>query len=90
VVHVDYYAPVDDPAGQMRGIHAGIGIDTPDEVTEAVSAWHRANPKNARGRNDYTIEQWGLDAEEIAEEFGEYIRHFAIPREREGLARAAA
>jgi len=90
VVHVDYYALVDDPVGQMRGIHAGIGIDTPDEVTEAVSAWHRANPKNARGRNDYTIEQWGLDAEEIAEEFGDYIRHFAIPRERDGLARAAA
>lgn len=89
VVHVDYYALVPDPVGEMRRIHKGIGIETPDEVAEAVGAWHAANPKNARGRNDYTIEQWGLDGDAIAEQFGDYIRRFAIPRESDGLARMA-
>ena len=87
VVHVDYYALVPDPVGEMRRIHAGLGIGTPDEVAEAVGAWHRDNPKNARGRNDYTIEQWGLDGDEIAEQFGDYMRRFDIPREADGLAR---
>jgi len=87
VVHVDYYSLIDDPVKEMRRIHAGIGIDTPDEIAESVGAWHRDNPKNARGRNDYTIEQWGLDGDAIAEQYGDYMRRFAIPREQEGLAR---
>lgn len=90
VVHVDYYALIDDPVREMRRIHRGLGIDTPDEVGGAVAAWHRDNPKNARGRNDYTIEQWGLRDAEVAERFAPYMRRFAIPREVEGLARISA
>ncbi len=86
VVHVDYYALIDDPVAEMRKIHKGIGIDTPDEIADTVGAWHRANPKNARGRNDYTIEQWGLDGDAAAEQFGDYMQRFAIPREHEGLS----
>jgi hypothetical protein len=90
VVHVDYYALVKDPVGEMRKIHAGIGIDTPDEIAQSVDDWHRNNPKNARGANEYTLEQWGLVDAEIAEQFGAYRRRFAIPREKDGLARIAA
>jgi hypothetical protein len=86
VVHVDYYALVADPVREMRRIHSGIGIETPPDVAEAVGAWHRANPKNARGRNDYALEQYGLDPGEVAERFSDYVRRFAIPRERDGLA----
>ena len=62
VVHVDYYELVRDPVAQMRKIHATIGIDTPDEIAHSVGEWHRSNPKNARGRNEYTLEQWGAGA----------------------------
>jgi hypothetical protein len=90
VVHVDYYALVADPVGQMRAIHKGLGIDTPDDVAKSVADWHAANPKNARGRNEYTLEQYGLDADEVAERFAAYIRRFDIPSERDGLARIGA
>lgn len=86
VVHVDYYALIADPVAQMRRIHAGIGIDTPPDVAAAVAAWHSGNPKNARGRNDYTLEQYGLDAATVTERFGDYISRFAIPGEQEGLS----
>jgi hypothetical protein len=89
VVHVDYYALVDDPVTALQKIFAGLGIDSPSEVVEAVRQWRRANPKNARGRNDYTLEEWGLEADAIAERFGDYIRRFDIPREKDGLARMA-
>ncbi len=89
VVHVDYYSLVKDPVAEMRGIHSALGIETPEAVVEAVGAWHRDNPKNARGSNDYTIEQWGLNADAIAEEYGDYIGRFQIPRESEGLTRIA-
>ncbi len=87
VVHVDYYALVDDPVSALRKIFAGLGIDSPDEVVEAVGQWRRANPKNARGRNDYTLEQWGLEADAVAEQFADYMRRFDVPREKDGLAR---
>lgn len=89
VVHVDYYSLVADPIGEMRSIHRGLGIDTPDHVEAAVRDWHAKNPKNARGRNDYALAEYGLEEAPVAERFGDYMRRFGIPREREGLARVA-
>lgn len=87
VVHVDYYALVGDPASAMLDVHTALGLDTPDEVRRAVTDWRRENPKNARGKNEYTLEQFGLDADLVAEQFGDYMRRFDIPREKDGLAR---
>jgi hypothetical protein len=90
VVHVDYYKLIEDPVREMRAIHQGLGIGTPDDVAKSVGDWHASNPKNARGRNEYTLEQYGLDDTEVAERFAPYIQRFAIPRENEGLARIGA
>ncbi|VWX53684.1 sulfotransferase [Novosphingobium sp. 9U] len=86
VVHVDYYALIADPVGEMRRIHAGLGIDTPEGVATAVQGWHAANPKNARGRNDYSLAEYGLDHDVVTATFAEYRRRFAIPSEGEGLS----
>lgn len=90
VVHVDYYALVGDPVGQMRRIHTGLGIDTPDDVAKTVGDWHAANPKNARGRNDYSLGEYGLGVDAVREQFATYTARFAIPTEAEGLARIGA
>jgi hypothetical protein len=87
VIHVDYYALAADPVGEMTKIHVGLGIDTPDEVARAVADWHAANPKNARGKNDYSLAQYGLDADEVAARFADYTNRFSVPGEREGIAR---
>ena len=87
VTHVDYYHLLDDPSAAMLDVHAGLGIDSPDGVRDAVAQWRKNNPKNARGANDYSLAQFGLDADAVAEQFGPYMRHFDIPRERDGLAR---
>jgi Sulfotransferase family len=90
VIHVDYYALVVDPVGEMRKIHEGLGIDTPDDVARSVGDWHANNPKNARGRNDYSLQEYGLDVLAVRERFAPYRNRFAIPTEAEGLARGAA
>lgn len=90
VVHVDYYALVADPVGEMRKIHRGLGIETPDDVAQAVGAWHADNPKNARGKNDYSLDQYGLDVDAVRAQFASYSQRFGIPDEVEGLARAHA
>ena len=88
VIHIDYYALLADPVGAMRRIHAGLGIDTPEDVAKAVSDWHAANPKHARGRNDYALAEYGLDSAAVREQFAAYARRFNIPTEDAGLARA--
>jgi len=88
IVHVDYYRVVDDPSSVMTEVHAGLGIESPPEVREAVADWRQRNPKGARGSNPYALEQFGLKPDEVAEQFQDYMRHFDIPREQEGLSRA--
>jgi hypothetical protein len=90
VVHVDYYGLVADPAKVMGDVHARLGIDSPEDVRKVIASWRRENPKNARGANDYALEQFGLNADEMAELFSDYARCFDIPSEREGLARIGA
>ncbi|MCY4425598.1 MAG: sulfotransferase [Halieaceae bacterium] len=89
VVHVDYYALVNDPVAEMLAVHKELGIDTPEEVCHAVAAWRKANPKNARGANDYSLEEYGLEESRLEKQFSEYTHYFQIPREQEGLSRGS-
>ncbi|MCB2060798.1 MAG: sulfotransferase [Novosphingobium sp.] len=89
VTHVDYYRLADDPANLLSEIHAGIGIDTPDDVRESIAGWRRENPKGKRGANKYTLEQFGIDEDEARELYSDYSRHFDIPSEAEGTAATA-
>lgn len=85
ISHVDYYALVRDPVAEMLMVHRALGIESPPGVCQAVADWHRANPKNARGANEYTAAEYGLDEPALEQLFGDYMRRFNIPREREGL-----
>lgn len=87
VVHVDYYRLLDDPTEAMARAHAGLGIDSPAAVREAVALWQRANPKGARGANPCALADYGLDEADVVRAFGDYSNRFAIPREAEGLER---
>jgi Sulfotransferase family len=90
VSHVDYYRLLDKPGAVMAEVHAGLGIESPLAVREAVADWHRRNPKGARGVNTYALEQFGLNGDAVAEQFRPYMRRFNIPREQIGLARLEA
>ena len=89
VTHVDYYRVARDPAAVLAEVHAGIGIDTPADVREAIASWRRDNPKGKRGENHYTLEQFGLVDGEVRELYSDYINFFNIPSEAEGTARIA-
>jgi hypothetical protein len=87
IIHIDYYSLVDDPVAKMIDVHKKLGMDSPDEVCQAVAAWREANPKNARGANPYSFEEYGLDEYKLERQFSNYIEYFGIPREQEGLTR---
>ncbi|WP_439133314.1 sulfotransferase family protein [Pseudomaricurvus sp.] len=88
IIHVDYYRLVEDPVKQMLEVHEKLGIESPDEVCQAVAQWRDANPKNARGVNAYSFEEYGLDDSRLEQQFSNYMEYFSIPREQVGLASA--
>jgi hypothetical protein len=85
VHHVDYYRLAADPIAMLDDIHAGIGADTPGDVRASIAQWRAANPQGKRGENRYSLEQFGLDESEVRTAFADYIAHFAIPSEADGI-----
>lgn len=83
--HVDYYRLVDDPISVMTEVHRELDLDSPPAVRGAVADWYLRNPKGSRGSNPYALKDFGLDGDMVAEQFGDYMRRFGIPREQVGL-----
>jgi hypothetical protein len=81
MIHVDYYELVARPESVMPEVFTRLGLDWTDEVEQAVVAWRADNPQGKRGRHDYTLEEYGLDRETVAEAFSAYTERFAVPSE---------
>jgi hypothetical protein len=50
-------------------------------VRDSIVAWRRDNPPGKRGAHEYRLDDYGLDAREVAEEYAFYIDRFDIPAE---------
>ena len=81
LVHVDYRRVVDEPDVVMTEVFAALGLEMTPVVRESIAQWRRENPPGKRGVHEYTLEEYGLDASEVAEEYGFYTDRFSIPAE---------
>jgi hypothetical protein len=62
VVDVDYYRLVAEPVSTVGEIYERIGMTMPDTVCARLAGWIEANPKGKRGRHEYRLADYGLDA----------------------------
>ncbi|MCP4908938.1 MAG: sulfotransferase [bacterium] len=90
IVNVDYYDLVVSPADTLAKAYQGLGMEMPASLRHDVEQWRLANPKGKRGVAPYTLEEFGLIDDEVAERFSSYTRHFDIPREGEAERRHAS
>ena len=81
LIHVDYYRLVADPTPVMAEVFPLLGLEWSDAVEESIRSWRSANPKGRRGTHTYTLEEFGLDREAVAEAFAPYMERFQIPSE---------
>jgi Sulfotransferase family len=81
LVHVDYYQLVDDPAAVMPSVFDGIDLEWTPLVEERVRSWRDDNPQGKRGKHAYTLEEYGLERDQVAEAFSSYTERFNIPSE---------
>ncbi len=63
---------VRDPIDAIQQIYAYFGIDYTEGADEAMKRFRAANPKGKHGTHRYTLEQWGLNADEVRERFQRY------------------
>ncbi len=81
IAHVDYYTAVDQPERAMADAFGQLGLEMSSDVEARVVAWRAENPPGKRGSHDYSLSDYGLDPDEVAEEYAFYIDRFDIPSE---------
>jgi hypothetical protein len=85
IAHVDYATVVDRPEAVMTDVFDQLRLELTSTVRAAIVDWRRDNPPGKRGTHDYALDDYGLDAREVAEEYAFYIERFDVPAEGAGV-----
>jgi hypothetical protein len=81
IIDVDYYRLLADPISTVADIYDRTGMVMPDTVRDRLAVWTDANPKGHRGRHEYRLADYGLDAGELDTVFTDYRRRFGVRSE---------
>ena len=65
ILDVEYADLVADPLGTVARIHAHFDLPQDEGLRTRMEAWMAAHPRHEHGRHRYTLEQFGLAAEEV-------------------------
>lgn len=76
-VDVSYRALITEPEATVAQLYAECGYSLSDAAIEAMRAWRAGNPQHKHGKHRYTLEQFGLTAEQVNAEFAHYTARFA-------------
>ncbi|MFA7586374.1 MAG: sulfotransferase, partial [Novosphingobium sp.] len=76
---VQYADTVRDPMRVVRGIYAAIGDELTPAAEAAMQGYLDANPKGKHGKHEYSLEEYGLNREQVHEVFKDYIEDYDIP-----------
>ena len=75
-VDVRFEDTVAHPVETVEKVYAHLGLDYTPEVAEGVRAYLAANPRDKHGTHTYTLEEFGLDHDEVATAFAAYNERF--------------
>jgi hypothetical protein len=81
IAHVDYATLVGNPETVMAEVFETLEIEMSPTFRDAIVAWRRDNPPGKRGTHTYSLDDYGLDAREVAAEYAFYIDRFNVPAE---------
>jgi len=77
-VDVDHDDFIDDSLGVAKNIYDRFGLAMSPAVEAALKAHVEDNPQGKHGSHDYSLEEWGLDADTVRRRFAPYIERFGI------------
>lgn len=78
VVDVRYEDTVHDPVGTTRRIYEHFDLELTPGVEQGVRDYLAANPRDKHGAHSYTLEEFGLDRDEVEQAFAAYRERFGV------------
>lgn len=75
VVHADFHR---DPMAVLENIYAFIGMDIGDDLRARFARRIEEKPELALGAHRYDLKDFGMTAERIREQYGDYIDRFDL------------
>lgn len=78
VVDVRYEDTVADPVGTVRRVYEHFDLDFTPAVETGVQDYLAANPRDKHGSHRYTLEEFGLDRDEVDAAFAAYRARFGV------------
>jgi hypothetical protein len=75
---VDYRHFVRDPMATVERIYAHFELPLAGRVADAMQVHVNANPQSKHGRHDYSLAEYGLDAETVRAQFSQYTARFGL------------
>ncbi len=79
VVDVLYDDTVARPVETVERVYAHLGLDYTPAVAQGVVDYLAANPRDKHGTHTYTLEEFGLDRDEVDAAFAGYRERFGVP-----------
>jgi hypothetical protein len=76
---VDFKQLVKEPKTVVRRIYDHFGFDFTAEFEARIDAFMGHNPRYKHGKPEYSLQEFGLDAEEIKERFARFDPARRIP-----------
>jgi hypothetical protein len=62
----------------MVDVYKALDLEFKPSVRQSISTWRAENPPGKRGVHAYDLSDYGLDANEVAEEFSFYTERFDL------------
>ena len=78
VVDVHYTDTVEDPVGTVRRVYEHFGLPMSPAVEAGVTGYLAENPRDKHGTHRYTLEDFGLDRDEVDAAFAPYRTRFGV------------
>jgi hypothetical protein len=78
VLDVHYRDLLRDPIGTVRRIYAHFDLPLPPEAEAHMRQCLLENPQGSSGRHEYSLEQFGLDADTERQRYHSYCKRFGL------------
>jgi hypothetical protein len=78
IVDVRYEDTVARPVETVERVYAHLGLDYTPAVADGVRGYLAANPRDKHGTHTYTLEEFGLDRDEVEAAFSLYNKRFGV------------
>jgi hypothetical protein len=82
ILDLQYADLVRSPLATVETLYARLGDELDDQGAAEMSAYVDAHPKGEFGVHGYDLSEFGLNGDELAERFADYVARHEIPTER--------